>query len=59
MQNQKSKLLLRFVPPPLHLLYIPLPAILPRDIGKSVHIATSRFTEVKTDGSTESSDVEK
>jgi hypothetical protein len=43
----------------LHLLYITLPAILPRAMGKGVHMNTSRFTEVKTDGSTSSSDVEK
>jgi hypothetical protein len=36
-----------------------LPAILPTAVGKGVHIITSRFTEVKTDGSSNSSDVEK
>jgi hypothetical protein len=43
----------------LHSLYIALPGILPTVTGKGVHISTSRFTEVKTDGSTCPSDVEK
>jgi hypothetical protein len=43
----------------LHPLYIALPAILLTVMRKGVHITTSRFTEVKTDGSTGPSDAEK
>jgi hypothetical protein len=43
----------------LHPLYIALPAILLTTPRKGVPITTGRFTEVKTDGSTRSNDVEK